>query len=375
MNAIISIIIPVYNTEKYLRRCLDSIVAQTYKDFEVILVDDGSTDGSGKICDEYVAKDNRFKTIHKDNGGVSSARNFGLKNAKGEWIYFCDSDDKLANKNSLQLLYNLTNKEAELVVCGNNDVDDNGKDITSRSVIKQYIRVFKKEKYLKLFFHENSPIGGQGYLWNKLFKRDIIEKHKLRFASNIYFAEDVLFVLNYCCCKEVMLVNFDNTSKVYDYYHRSNSAMASIKVSYNPKIFTDFLAYEKMAKLVKDTFDDRTLVRLALRRMYISGIWILGLMKRFDFNYKEQMSYINNAMMEDPALNVEFKQKMSFYEMKESSKFLPIQEKVYRIINWLDSKDCHFKYLGIKWKALFVLLKLSGKHQAKILEFILKEIQ
>lgn len=92
-NPTISIIIPIYNTEKYLRRCLDSIVAQTYKDFECIIVDDGSTDGSGKICDEYVAKDNRFKVFHKKNGGVSSARNLGLDNAKGEYIAFCDADD------------------------------------------------------------------------------------------------------------------------------------------------------------------------------------------------------------------------------------------------------------------------------------------
>lgn len=84
----ISIIIPIYNTEKYLWRCLDSIVAQTYKDFECIMVDDGSTDNSGKICDEYAVKDNRFKAYHKQNGGTSSARNVGLDNTKGEYIVF-----------------------------------------------------------------------------------------------------------------------------------------------------------------------------------------------------------------------------------------------------------------------------------------------
>ena len=97
----ISIIIPVYNTEAYLQKCLDSIASQSYEDWECILVDDGSNDGSPSICDEYVKNDNRFKVIHKDNEGVSTSRNVGLENATGDWIYFCDSDDRLHGENSL----------------------------------------------------------------------------------------------------------------------------------------------------------------------------------------------------------------------------------------------------------------------------------
>ena len=89
----VSIIIPVYNSENTLRRCLNSVLAQTFTDFECLLVDDGSTDDSGRICDEYAEKDKRFRVFHKENGGVSSARNVGLDNASGEWITFVDSDD------------------------------------------------------------------------------------------------------------------------------------------------------------------------------------------------------------------------------------------------------------------------------------------
>ena len=92
-NPKISVIIPVYNAEKYLRRCVDSILAQIFTDFELLLIDDGSKDKSGVICDEYAKKDNRVKVFHKENGGVSSARNLGLDNARGEWIGFIDSDD------------------------------------------------------------------------------------------------------------------------------------------------------------------------------------------------------------------------------------------------------------------------------------------
>ena len=96
-NPTISVIVPVYNAEKYLSRCIDSILVQTFTCFELLLVDDGSTDCSGRICDEYAKRDTRIRVIHKENGGVSSARNLGLDNAKGEWICFCDSDDLLLN--------------------------------------------------------------------------------------------------------------------------------------------------------------------------------------------------------------------------------------------------------------------------------------
>lgn len=93
-NPLISVIVPVYNVEKYLPRCIDSIIDQTFKNFELLLIDDGSKDKSGEICDEYAKRDNRIKVFHKENGGVSSARNVGLDSAKGEWIIFCDSDDE-----------------------------------------------------------------------------------------------------------------------------------------------------------------------------------------------------------------------------------------------------------------------------------------
>ena len=95
MNPSISIIVPVYNSEKTLNRCVDSILSQTFQDWELLLIDDGSTDRSGKLCDEYALKDQRIKVFHKKNGGVSSARNIGLDHAKGEWITFIDSDDEI----------------------------------------------------------------------------------------------------------------------------------------------------------------------------------------------------------------------------------------------------------------------------------------
>ena len=118
MNNLISVIIPVYNVEQYLSKCLDSVVNQTYKNLEVILVDDGSTDNSGKICDEFALKDNRIIVIHKSNGGLSSARNEGLKFAKGQYVGFVDSDDYI-EIGMYEKLLEVSLKYGSDVVCSN----------------------------------------------------------------------------------------------------------------------------------------------------------------------------------------------------------------------------------------------------------------
>ena len=109
MNPLISIIIPVYNREKYIEECLNSILSQTFNDYEILLIDDGSNDNTGIICDKYAEENKKIKVFHKKNGGVSSARNLGLRCAKGKWIIFVDSDDVLA-KESLTIMNSIINK-------------------------------------------------------------------------------------------------------------------------------------------------------------------------------------------------------------------------------------------------------------------------
>ena len=118
LKPIISIIVPVYNVEKYLRRCLDSIVMQTFTDWECICVDDGSPDNSGKILDEYAVKDERFVIIHKENGGVSSARNTGLDIARGEYVTFCDSDDLVEADWLLAQYTDIVSEDFDVCICG-----------------------------------------------------------------------------------------------------------------------------------------------------------------------------------------------------------------------------------------------------------------
>lgn len=182
----ISVIVPVYNTEKYLRRCVDSILAQTFTDFELLLIDDGSTDGSGAICDEYAKKDSRVRVFHKENGGVSSARNLGLDNAIGEYITFIDSDDFI-EKSYFEMLSQY--KDPDIVVSYYIAEGWNGWISTpfpDLSFNEKNIKYFL-EKYL---ISCNVP-------WGKFLKRKIVEKHKIRFDLNFAYGEDTLFIMDY----------------------------------------------------------------------------------------------------------------------------------------------------------------------------------
>lgn len=183
----ISIIVPVYNTEKYLDRCIQSILAQTYTDFELLLINDGSTDSSGAICDKYAEQDSRVRVFHKENGGVSSARNMGLDNAKGEWVTFVDSDDWVKQ----DYLYSMISQADADLVMSSFDIIDNVEVWDNVIECKLYSQKEIKDFIDKYIFTANlcSP-------WCKLFRSSVISN--LRFI-NITFAEDTIFVLEYLC--------------------------------------------------------------------------------------------------------------------------------------------------------------------------------
>lgn len=198
----ISVIVPVYNTEKYLRRCVDSILAQTYTDFELLLIDDGSTDGSPAICDEYAALDPRVRVFHKPNGGVSSARNLGLDHARGQWITFVDSDDYVF---SCWLdNYNLEEaKDVDLIQQGAES--DKPIWMTNKSSQKCGFDYFGDPYgYLDLLMCFKMV----GYPWMKAFRLDIICRNNLCFDENIISREDEVFLFQYLnYCKKIKSVN------------------------------------------------------------------------------------------------------------------------------------------------------------------------
>lgn len=176
----ISIIVPVYKVERYLNKCIDSILGQTFKDFELILVNDGSPDHCGKICDDYAAIDPRVKVIHKENGGLSSARNAGLKIARGKYIAFVDSDDFI-HLNMYEILHsNAMKHSADIVICDYLEVNED-EVISSYEINYQ----FEEEQYTNIEAL-NALYGNKGVkfvvVWNKLFKRRLFDN--LEFEEN-----------------------------------------------------------------------------------------------------------------------------------------------------------------------------------------------
>ncbi|WP_371025208.1 glycosyltransferase [Paraclostridium ghonii] len=237
---LISIIVPVYNAEIFLTRCLESIKNQTYLNLEVILVNDGSTDSSGLICDKYSKIDSRFICIHKENEGVSSARNIGLSLAKGKYIGFVDSDDWI-EPNMFENLYKLIlDKNADIAMCGYVKQDLDGNILNKEN--KSQINLYNTWEALNNILDESKF---RGFLCNKLFSKEIINQAcDGKFKNDIHFCEDLLFCCQ-CILKSKVLV-YDSTPYYHYIIHNNNTC----KLNYSIKKLTSLTAVEEIIKLI-----------------------------------------------------------------------------------------------------------------------------
>ncbi|WP_312825293.1 glycosyltransferase family 2 protein [Epilithonimonas sp.] len=226
----ISVIIPVYNVEKYLHECLNSVLQQTFTDFEVLLINDGSTDSSGEICDEYAKKDNRIKVFHKINGGVSTARNHGIKESQGMWVCFIDSDDTVNNHYLQDFVSGVKSNSCDFVVQGFiNRL--NGKQNDSNKVI------LKNEFVNQFHLYPLGPVC-------KFFSNNILKEKKVTFSVDLSYGEDTLFVLDYLIHCNLVLYLYGNN---YHYNKVPNSL--STKVLGFDRAF--FLATKLLYRLKK----------------------------------------------------------------------------------------------------------------------------
>ena len=225
----ISIIVPVYNVEKYLSRCIDSILCQTFTNFELILVDDGSTDKSGIICDQYKKRDNRIKVIHKENEGVSKARNIGLNKAIGKYVMFCDSDDWVEKDWVTELRMACINNNCDFSISAFNWID----------IKNNIFKVKKYEEYHddiviplnKIFELRKSDIFN--VLWNKIFSLKVIKSNNINFDETISFGEDTIFILQYMRIIEGKIGIIDKP--LYNYIYKTGNNLAS---KYHKDIFS-----------------------------------------------------------------------------------------------------------------------------------------
>lgn len=240
MSPMVSIIIPIYNSGKTLRRCLDSVLKQTMVDYECLLIDDGSIDESGCICREYAGRDNRFRVFHKENGGVSSARNLGLKNMRGKFVVFIDSDDWALPDYLSNLFGGLHGCDLTIAYSTVHYSDGSYK-------VENYPSQIIRNSNFNLLF-TNNDLSWHTSPWGKLFCKEIIDKNNLLFCENVHIGEDAIFLYSYLLAAESVSVI---SSTDYCYQAESSGSLTKRINSVESELLGMTLIHNVVDELVK----------------------------------------------------------------------------------------------------------------------------
>lgn len=238
-NELISIIVPVYNVEQYLEKCVDSIINQKYKNLEIILIDDGATDSSGKLCDELAKIDNRIKVYHKENGGLSDARNYGVERATGDYIGFVDSDDYIDSEMYEELYEAIKKENVDVVECNLKIIYPDRVELFTE---QKYYNVYTKQEYLEEYLKIEKIFGSACV---RLIKSDIAKKLKFpvgKLYEDTYYAYDLIEKVD----RYVIMNN-----PYYNYLMRENSIT---NTKFNPRIFDLIEIVEKFRKTTYENY-------------------------------------------------------------------------------------------------------------------------
>lgn len=318
MNIKFSVVVPVYNVENYLKYCLESIVNQTYKNMEIILVDDGSTDKSSEICDFFKVKDNRIKVIHKENGGLSSARNTGIENSTGDYLIFIDSDDYWDDNTALEQVYNnLIQSKADVLMFGFKKYYESNKVIEKSKYIfdRNMIDINSKKSTLNYLVKNNLLISSA---CNKVIKADLFMKYDLKFKEGI-LSEDIDWNAR-------LIINADSfdvlNNSFYIYRQRDCSITHSKTLKHiedllenlefcvdilnedNSKVdfideYMSYVAYQYMTILVSIKQVSEKIPKEIIRR-----IKDFRYLLKFNLNYKVNIFYVINKYLGFSVLNI-----------------------------------------------------------------------
>ena len=253
----VSIIVPVYNAERTIRRCIESIVNQEYADYELLLVDDGSVDASGAICDEYAARDSRIRVFHKANSGVSASRNLALDYARGQYLQFLDSDDWITPDATRSLVRAMESEPCDMVisdfyrvvgerVCQKGDIDED--DVMTREEFAAHMMEAPADFYY-------------GVLWNKLYRRSIVEAHQLRMDPKISWCEDFMFNLEYIRHAQL----FRAIQIPIYYYVKTKGSLASQSLTISQTVKMKLTVFEYYHRFFKTVLDEEEYERCRLK--------------------------------------------------------------------------------------------------------------
>lgn len=283
-NETISLIIPIYNSENYLNDLFLSIKEQSYKNIEIILVDDGSTDSTKSICINFEKSDKRVKYFYKKNGGVSSARNFGLTKANGKYVCFIDSDDVLEKDYCKKLLKTIQHQNSDFAFCGINEICDNKKN--TYGDLNIYGLSSNPEFFVNIFNNFWFPV-----LWNKIFKRSIIKNNKIRFSTSINYDEDTIFNFKYYKnCRNI------NTTKdcLYNYYIRKTGLTQNgLKDVFNKSYKTISYRYNYPQKMFGD---NKQAIFISSKKILKAVLQELNVMQKNNESYESMKKFFNNCL-------------------------------------------------------------------------------
>ncbi len=319
----LSIVVPIYKAEEYLAVCIESILKSTFRDFELILVDDGSPDCCGEICDRYAQRDKRIQVIHKQNAGVAEARNDGIRSAKGKWLAFVDDDDYV-KEDFFQGLVELTyGRETDMVI-GNHMEAENGKKMRRVPNLKSFSLEEKNDiqkARAAVFGAELAPeytngFYGMGYPWDKLYKMSIIRANKVVFQHSAILGEDVMFVSSYM--KHIGGVLCE--SSLFGYCHRIMKESGSHGFVDLEKITNTLHVLQK--EIGKETED------IVKEGLYVQMVRMLATAwKRFFMNPRSGLGKVSG-------LKAFFKWKKAYVESarKARNKYLPWKLRVFRLM-------------------------------------------
>lgn len=318
---LISVIVPVYNVERYLNSCVDSILSQTFVDFELLLINDGSNDSSGTICDKYAAKDSRVRVFHKKNKGVSSARNIGLDNAIGEWIAFVDSDDYIKS----DYLYSMiTQSDADLIMNSFQIIDNVQKfdNVVSNS--------YYERNEIKSFL--SKYIWSANFLtpWCKLFKRELVGN--IRFNTKLSYAEDTIFVFEY-----ILNIQTVRTVVNYGYQYRRGIEDSLSTKKYSLSQYIDIIRCNSDSfKLVIDAFnfDDEYVI---IERTRIVFALALDALRNSSMNKKNYKDFLELLKMK------EIQELLSY----KNSKFKGIRRRLFDFMVQLNLYPFLYIYISL----------------------------
>lgn len=281
-NPLVSIVIPAYNVENYISQCINSCVKQSICQIEIIVVDDGSTDSTGEILEEWSQKDSRIKIIHQDNGGVSVARNSGIDNSSGDYITFVDGDDFLATDYIAYMLQLIQKDDSDFGI-SLNCYTKNGE----KQVRQEEYNVIKPEEAVTLLLSPRIIVG----CWNKIYKRNFIDREQLRFSTDLFYGEGLSFITSVAQKSNHVAVG---NRKTY-YYRRNNQTSATTKFKIE-SIYNGERSIERIEENLLFHTEPIQHMLLLHRSMYYIGAIVkleeYGMVKKYYNDYKRWLSFI-----------------------------------------------------------------------------------